>query len=62
MKEKTIQEIKKNFLENYNNYVQTLNDFNLILMKLATQTEEILSFIETTQKVGEELEVPKENE
>jgi len=55
---KTIQEIRSSFREKYNNYAKDLEELNKLIHKLAIETDEILSFMETTIKLKEELKVP----
>jgi hypothetical protein len=57
---KTIQEIRISFRKKYTDYINDINELNKLIHKVATETDEILSFMETTMQVGEELKVPKQ--
>lgn len=59
---KTIQDIRKSFADKYNNYAEHLNEIaehlnelNLSITRLAKETDELLSFMETTIKLREGL-------
>lgn len=50
---KTISDIKKSFREKYNQYAKDLNELNILIKKLADETDEILNFMETTINLKE---------
>lgn len=50
---KTISDIKKSFREKYNQYAKDLNELNVLIKKLADETDEILNFMETTINLKE---------
>jgi hypothetical protein len=54
---KTITDIRKSFRERYNQLSNDLNELNMLITKLALETDEILSFMETTIKLKE---IPKQ--
>ena len=56
---KTITQIRNSFRDKYNAYAKDLDELNKLIHKLAMETDDILSFMETTKQIGEELKVPK---
>lgn len=57
--DKTISNIRKSFHDNYNNFVESISKLNNQLVELAKQTDELLSFIETSLSIKQDI-VPKQ--
>lgn len=56
---KTPSELRVSFRNRYKEYINDLNELNKLLHKMAEETDELLSFMETAIKIKGELEVPK---